>query len=154
MAARALSGGSVRMRDDPDGRDRLLSIGRNLRNGSDPKWMSECTVTLAVDPIANCIPTLRRQGVIMEADLPVPYGVERIWLNEQVKRNIEHLPADFMFQFTSRKVPLVILTEHRANWLSSARKLPAASMNRMRALRRSSPPTTKPSPASSMLSGI
>lgn len=59
--------------------------------------MSEAVVP-AVDAIAGRILTLRGQRVIVDADLAVLYGVPTKRLNEQVKRNAERFPADFMFQ--------------------------------------------------------
>ena len=64
----------------------------------------------ASEPIANCdqlpltadiqpmIRVIRGQQVIIDRDLALLYGVETKRLNEQVKRNIERFPDDFMFQ--------------------------------------------------------
>src|SRR5574340_148034 len=41
---------------------------------------------------------IRGEKVIMDADLAELYGVPTKRLNEQVKRNRERFPADFMFQ--------------------------------------------------------
>src|SRR5208283_3016828 len=43
---------------------------------------------------------LRRQRVILDADLANLYGVPIKRLNEQVKRNLERFPEDFMFPLT------------------------------------------------------
>lgn len=43
---------------------------------------------------------LRDQAVIIDADLARLYGVPTGRLNEQVKRNAERFPADFIFQLT------------------------------------------------------
>jgi len=51
-------------------------------------------------PIEPLILTLRGQKVILDADLAEAYGVETKRLNEQVKRNIDRFPEDFMFQMT------------------------------------------------------
>ena len=45
--------------------------------------------------------------VLLDSDLAILYGVETKRLNEQVKRNIERFPDDFMFQLT--KVELINL---------------------------------------------
>jgi len=50
--------------------------------------------------IEPLILTLRGQKVILDADLAEAYGVETKRLNEQVKRNAERFPEDFMFQLT------------------------------------------------------
>lgn len=59
--------------------------------------MNSEPATLAVDAIAGHIVTLRGQRVILDADLATLYGVETKRLNEQVRRNSERFPADFMF---------------------------------------------------------
>jgi hypothetical protein len=47
---------------------------------------------------------LRGQRVILDADLAELYGVTTKRLNEQVKRNRERFPPDFMFQLTAEEV--------------------------------------------------
>ena len=41
---------------------------------------------------------VRDQQVLLDSDLAMLYSVEKKRLNEQIKRNMEHLPLDFMFQ--------------------------------------------------------
>ena len=53
--------------------------------------------SVAVDAIASRILTLRGLRVIVDADLAALYGVPTKRLNEQVRRNAERFPADFMF---------------------------------------------------------
>ena len=43
---------------------------------------------------------IRGKQVMIDKDLAQLYGVETKRLNEQVKRNIERFPEDFMFQLT------------------------------------------------------
>ena len=50
--------------------------------------------------IQNKIYEIRGQRVMLDFDLAAMYGVETRRLNEQVKRNIERFPEDFMFQLT------------------------------------------------------
>ena len=50
--------------------------------------------------IQNLIYEIRGQRVMLDRDLAELYGVETRRLNEQVKRNIERFPEDFMFQLT------------------------------------------------------
>lgn len=50
--------------------------------------------------IKNKIFEIRGQKVMLDYDLAAMYGVETKRLNEQVKRNIERFPDDFMFQLT------------------------------------------------------
>ena len=59
---------------------------------------------------------LRGQRVILDADLSTLYGVTTKRLNEQVKRNKERFPADFMFQLTSdEKLEVVANCDHLAS---------------------------------------
>ena len=46
---------------------------------------------------------LRHQRVILDADIAELYGVPVKRLNEQVKRNQERFPSDFMFQLTAKE---------------------------------------------------
>ncbi|MGK6351600.1 ORF6N domain-containing protein [Parapedobacter sp. DT-150] len=43
---------------------------------------------------------IRDQKVMLDSDLAELYGVKTFRLNEQVKRNINRFPEDFMFQLT------------------------------------------------------
>ena len=52
-------------------------------------------------PIDDLIHTIRGQKVILDTDLAELYGVPVKRLNEQVKRNIDRFPKDFMFQLTT-----------------------------------------------------
>ncbi len=51
----------------------------------------------------NIIRVIRGSQVILDADLARLYGVETKRLNEQVRRNIERFPEDFMFQLTKEE---------------------------------------------------
>lgn len=55
-------------------------------------------------PIENLIHIIRGQQVMLDSDLARLYGVETRRLNEQVKRNIDRFPEDFMFQLTKEDV--------------------------------------------------
>ena len=50
--------------------------------------------------VESLIRVIRGQQVMLDRDLAELYGVEIRRLNEQVKRNIERFPEDFMFQLT------------------------------------------------------
>ena len=47
--------------------------------------------------------SIRGQNVIIDADLAELYGVETKRLNEQVKRNKDRFPEDFVFQLTQEE---------------------------------------------------
>ncbi|MBQ3740486.1 MAG: ORF6N domain-containing protein [Bacteroidales bacterium] len=53
--------------------------------------------------IESLIRIIRGQQVMLDADLAMLYGVETKRLNEQVKRNINRFPEDFMFQLTQEE---------------------------------------------------
>ena len=55
---------------------------------------------MELQPIQNIIYEIRGQYVMFDFDLAVLYGVETRRLKEQVRRNIERFPDDFMFQLT------------------------------------------------------
>jgi len=59
-------------------------------------------------PIEPLILTLRGQRVIHDADLAEIYGVQTRRLNEQVKRNAERFPEDFMFRLTEMEKAEVV----------------------------------------------
>ena len=50
--------------------------------------------------IALSFLVIRGEKVILDADLAALYGVSTKRLNEQVRRNRERFPEDFMFQLT------------------------------------------------------
>jgi len=55
-------------------------------------------VSELVLPVESRIRVLRAQKVILDSDLAKLYGVTVKRLNQQVKRNLDRFPADFMFQ--------------------------------------------------------
>jgi len=58
--------------------------------------------------IGSKILTLRGQQVMLDRDLAELYGVKSIRLREQVKRNSERFPDDFMFQLTDNEVEFMV----------------------------------------------
>ena len=56
--------------------------------------------TLEDDSIRSRILTVRGVQVMLDRDLAELYGVPTKRLNEQVKRNAERFPSDFMFLLT------------------------------------------------------
>lgn len=53
--------------------------------------------------IRSIIVQVRGQRVILDADLAALYGVETRRLNEQVKRNSDRFPDEFMFELTRQE---------------------------------------------------
>jgi phage regulator Rha-like protein len=54
-------------------------------------------------PVESRILVARNQKVILDSDLAELYGVPVKRLNQQVKRNQERFPADFVFQLTQKE---------------------------------------------------
>src|SRR5713226_3255058 len=56
--------------------------------------------TASTEHLDDRILVIRGRRVLLDADLAVLYGVSTSRLNEQVKRNRERFPEDFMLQLT------------------------------------------------------
>jgi len=119
------------------------------RHGATWKTQMKHSSLVPVERIERTIYLIRGEKVILDADLARLYGVTTARLNQQVSRNLERFPADFMFQLTAeefkalmlqtatskkgrggrRKLPLVF-TEHgaimAANVLNNARAIQAS----------------------------
>ena len=65
--------------------------------------MADKQVLVTAKNIESKILTLRGQKVMLDADLAELYGVETKRLNEQVRRNIERFPEDFMIQLSAEE---------------------------------------------------
>jgi ORF6N domain len=61
------------------------------------------TIPVVVEQISRSILILRGQRIILDRELAVIYGVTTKRLNEQVKRNRDRFPEDFMFQLTAEE---------------------------------------------------
>lgn len=60
-----------------------------------------------VERLDKFIHEIRGEKVMLDADLARVYGVTTKRLNEQVKRNRERFPADFVFQLTSEEFEII-----------------------------------------------
>ena len=84
--------------------------------------------------VINMIHEVRGQKVMLDFELAELYGYETKRFNEQIKRNIERFPEDFMFQLTSLEVNNImrsqIATSRNNNFfagqMGGTRKLPYA----------------------------
>ncbi|MFC1677094.1 ORF6N domain-containing protein [Planctomycetota bacterium] len=56
---------------------------------------------IPAERIRQCIYLIRKQKVVLDKDLASLYGVPTKRLNEQVQRNIDRFPSDFMFQLNN-----------------------------------------------------
>ena len=63
----------------------------------------DTTTIQPVEQIESLILTIRDKQVILDRDLARLYGVETKRLNQQVQRNLERFPEDFMFQLTKEE---------------------------------------------------
>jgi hypothetical protein len=68
---------------------------------------------------------IRDQKVMLDADLAELYGVETRRLNEQVKRNIDCFPEDFMFALNEQELIDLKSQNATSSW-GGRRKLPNA----------------------------
>jgi hypothetical protein len=66
--------------------------------------MSQSRAVILVDQIEPLIHTIRGHKVLLDSDLAKLYGVPTKRLNEQVKRNRERFPEDFMFQLDDEEL--------------------------------------------------
>jgi hypothetical protein len=62
---------------------------------------------MPVERISQSILILRGQRVLLDSELAALYEVPTKRLNEQVKRNIDRFPADFMFRLTRKEVEVL-----------------------------------------------
>jgi len=71
-------------------------------------------------PLETLILTLRRQKVLLDADLAALYAVPTKALNQAVKRNAERFPSDFVFQLLPRE-----MTDLRSQFVTAGEQDPA-----------------------------
>lgn len=95
--------------------------------------MVDNTELMTVDNICNRVYVIRGQQVMLDYDLAELYGYEVKALNQQVKRNIDRFPEDFMFQLKKEEVPkefsksqIVTLNERGDKRGTNIKKLPYA----------------------------
>ena len=73
--------------------------------------------------VINKIYMIRNEKVMLDRDLAALYGVETKRLNEQVKRNIERFPEDFMFRLTETEFDNLKSQNATSSW-GGRRNLP------------------------------
>ncbi len=66
------------------------------------------TAKITDDILVTKIHFMRKQKIMLDRDLAELYGVQAIRLREQVKRNINRFPANFMFQLTPEEVETMV----------------------------------------------
>jgi hypothetical protein len=80
---------------------------------------------LPLEAITQRIVLIRGQKVLLDADLAALYGVETRRLNEQVRRNLDRFPEDFIFEVTNEEVANLKSHFATSSW-GGRRKLPLA----------------------------
>lgn len=58
--------------------------------------------------IQKMLYVIRGQKIMLDSDLAVLYGVETRVLNQAVRRNLDHFPADFMFELSRPEYEVLI----------------------------------------------
>ena len=81
---------------------------------------------IPIDMIERKILLIRGEKVMLDADLAALYGVTTKRLNEQVKRNRERFPNDFMFQLTEEEKAEVVANCDHLKRLKFSPALPYA----------------------------
>jgi|SRR5688500_10394674 len=75
--------------------------------------MTKAVIKVPAEQIESAILFSRGERVILDSDLARLYGVTTKRLNEQVKRNRERFPVDFMFRLTrAEKAEVVANCDH------------------------------------------
>ncbi len=86
--------------------------------------MSPANEVIRVGIIEQRILFIRGEKVIIDSDLAELYGVPTKRLNEQVKRNRERFPHDFMFQLTPEEKELLVASCDHLESLKYSKSLP------------------------------
>jgi hypothetical protein len=81
---------------------------------------------IPVEKIDRSILVIRGYRIMLDRDLADIYGVKTSRLNEQVKRNIDRFPEDFMFQLTDQEKEDVIANCDHLDKLKFSRTNPYA----------------------------
>ncbi len=81
---------------------------------------------IADDLIKQRILIIRGQKVMLDVDLADLYGVKTKRFNEQVKRNSNRFPGDFIFQLTSKEKEEVVANCDHLQKLKFSHNLPYA----------------------------
>jgi len=80
------------------------------------KTRKKSPVGIPTERVEQRILLIRGQKVILDSDLADLYGVPTKRLNEQIKRNSERFPADFMFQLTKKEFEILKSQNATSSW--------------------------------------
>lgn len=81
---------------------------------------------IPLEKIERAILSIRGEKVMLDSDLAEIYGVETKRLNEQVRRNLNRFPPDFMFRLTRAEKTEVVANCDHLNRLKFSPYLPYA----------------------------
>jgi len=95
------------------------------KQGEGSQGMAGKNALIATESIETKILLIRGHKVMLDADLAELYGVETRRLNEQVLRNRERFPEDFMFQLSKEEFANLKSQFATSSW-GGRRKLPNA----------------------------
>lgn len=88
--------------------------------------MKEKQSLTRIDRLENLIYIIRGQRVMLDTDLARVYGVPTKRLNEQVKRNRERFPEDFLFQLTRQELAdlrsQIVASRNRSQFATGSQK--------------------------------
>ena len=101
------------------------NMAKEKIEGKAGKVITNCDQLSETIDIQPMIKVIRGQQVMLDSDLSALYGVETRRLNEQVKRNIERFPDDFMFQLRKEELDNLMSQNATSSW-GGTRKLPYA----------------------------
>ena len=78
------------------------------------------------ETIESMIYIVRDEKVMLDFELAKIYGYETRTFNQQVNRNIEKFPSDFMFKLTRPEVDSILMSQNVISSWGGLRKLPYA----------------------------
>ena len=78
--------------------------------------------TIVSKPVEQSIMMLRGQKIILDSDLAALYGVSVKRLNQQVRRNVDRFPDDFLFQLSEEEHQVLRLQNATSNTGSGGRR--------------------------------
>ncbi len=84
------------------------------------------TTSVPIERIASKIYLIRNVKIMLDRDLAELYGVETKRLKEQVRRNIERFPEDFMFGLTKEELKNLRSQFATSSWGGMRRAKPYA----------------------------
>jgi hypothetical protein len=112
-------------RQRQEGRDQEMpGLSRSLPPRAEDRAMSSRDAIVALDRVEFLILSIRGRRVILDSDLARLYGATTSRLNEQVKRNPDRFPPDFMFRLSRQEVTALISQNATSRGRGGRRELP------------------------------